>query len=142
MVSKRAKIGIAVAVVIVALIGASAAVYYSRQSVSDTVSSAPPQQNIVTIPGAPSEQEVETEIAQVSPNANQDRNWNRLINNCMTYISHAGNLTEDCSGREMVALRDDTCETFEHRLLLCNKASAIGEKFQSYLSIIGKNTRE
>jgi hypothetical protein len=56
---------------------------------------------------------------------------------CMTYFRRSGNLTEECNGREMVELRNDTCETFERRLLLCDRDSALGEKFQSYLSVIG-----
>jgi hypothetical protein len=137
LVSRRGKVGIVVVVVIiVGLVGASAAVYYAGQSARNTIPYTP-LEPVATIPGAPSEQEVENEIAQVSPDANQDRNWNRLINSCMSYFRHSSNLTEDCYGREMVALRDDTCEIFEHRLLLCNKASALGEKFQSYLNVIG-----
>jgi hypothetical protein len=139
MVSKRAKIGIVAAIVIVSgLVGGSAIVYYYSglynpdQSASSTIPNTP-LEPVVTIPGAPSEQEIASEITQASPNAEQDTNWNNLLNSCAKTRRPGANLTGSCDGRVMLELRNDSCETFDDMLLICDRNSALGEKFQSVI---------
>jgi hypothetical protein len=131
MISRKAKIVIITAVVIISgLAGASAAVYYLRKSTT------------ATIAGAPSEQEIETQIVQASSDPKVDRIWNNILNVCMEIYNKGMEMfASDCNGSYITEDRDSDCQTWDNKLLICNRNSALGKKLQSYLNVIGYTER-
>jgi hypothetical protein len=136
MVSRKAKVGIVVVVVIivVGLIAAAAYYYYSSSSFSRQNNTAA----IFTAAGAPSEQEIQTQIAQASPNPNMDTTWNDKLNACMNVHRLGGSslLESDCDSRTITEDRDYDCRIWNGELLLCDPNSTLGKKFRSYLNVI------
>lgn len=127
----KKKIAVIVILVIVGIFGALIAIGASLNSTSSTFAGA----------GAPSDQEIETQIAQASPNPNIDTTWNEILNVCMNLHRLGDNLFEsDCDGGTMIADRDNDCRTWTGELLMCDQNSSLGKKFQSYLNIIGYTT--
>lgn len=136
MVSRKAKAGIVVVVIIIIVVGliAAAAYYYYSSSSSRQNSTAA----IFASAGAPSEQEIQTQIAQASPNPNMDTTWNDKLNACMNIHSLGGSslLESDCDSRTMTEDRDYDCRIWNGELLLCDPNSTLGKKFRSYLNVI------
>jgi hypothetical protein len=135
MVSRKAKVGIVIVVIIVGLVGA-AAYYSSRQSSTPALFAGA---------GAPTDQDIETQISQQGATSNPtvDRNWNGILNACMNLYRLGDNLFEsDCDGRAMTGDRDYDCRVWNGELLICDQNSALGKKFQSYLNVIGFTSTE
>jgi hypothetical protein len=134
MVSGKAKVGIVIVVIIVVGLIAAAAYYYYSSSFSRQNNTAA----IFAAAGAPSELEIQTQIAQASPNSNMDTTWNDKLNACMNVHRLGGSslLESDCDSRTMTEDRDYDCRISNGELLLCDPNSTLGKKFRSYLNVI------
>jgi len=120
-----------VILVIIGIFGALIAIGASLNSTTSSFARA----------GIPSDQEIETQIAQASTDPAMDRLWNRGLNLCIDWHLRGNNLNEvECDGRAMTEERNLNCQIYNSELLQCDQNSSLGKKFQAYLNIIGYTT--
>jgi hypothetical protein len=95
--TSKKKIAGIVVLVIIGIFGALIAIGLSLNSTSSAFTHA----------GSPSDQEIETQIAQASTDQEMDRLWNKELNMCIDWHLKGNNLYEvQCDGRTMTEERD------------------------------------
>ena len=84
----------------------------------------------------PSDQEIQTEIAQASPTPDYDTLVNQGIDNCIEWFEMGNNPFEvACDIQAMTEERNLDCEIYENQLLVCNPNSKLAQKFYAYLNM-------